>query len=305
VGRMTTRRLRTTAARLLAAWLVVLALVGSSVALFPAVAEVARSTWADVLASTRPIGLLTMSDGYTQVAAIALALAPLLPLADVATGFRRRRALLRLAAVLGVVAIVALTAATAGGAVPVRARLTSLTVAVAVGLALGALISAALRPLLGAHPAGTPGPATRRLAVRSALGYGAFVALVAFTSRPVDSGVTPLLIRVLDRLHTIGFPAWLSYSAVEFTANIVFFVPVGLIVVLLVGLRRWWCGAVAGSVISGSVELGQLLFLPDRFASLDDLLANSTGALLGALVGVVCMSQRMPRTGARPRPSLW
>jgi VanZ family protein len=288
---MTTRRLRTTAARLLAAWLVVLALVGSSVALVPAVAEVARSTWADVLASTRPIGLLTMADGYTQVAAIALALAPLLPLADVATGFRRRRELLRLAAVLGVVAVVVLTAATAGGAVPVRARLTSLTVAVAVGLALSALISAALRPLLCAHPAGTPRPATRRLAVRSALGYGAFVALVAFTSRPVDSGVTPLLVRLLDRLHTVDFPAWMSYSAVEFTANIVFFVPVGLIVVLLVGLRRWWWGAVAGFVISGSVELGQLLFLPDRFASLDDVLSNTAGALLGALAGVALVGQ--------------
>ena len=293
---MTTRRLRTTAARLLAAWLVVLALVGSSVALFPAVAKVARSTWADVLASTRPIGLLTMADGYTQVAAIALALAPLLPLADVATGFRRRRALLRLAAVLGVGAVVVLTVATAGGAVPVRARLTSLTVAVSVGLALGALISAALRPLLGAHPAGTPGPATRRLAVRSALGYGAFVALVTLTSSPVDQHFTPAVIDTTYKLQNVGLPTWVSYSSVEFTANIVFFAPVGLIVVLLVGLRRWWWGAGAGFVLSGSVEFGQLLFLPDRFASLDDLLANTTGALLGAVVGVVLVGRLTRRS---------
>ena len=88
----------------------------------------------------------------------------------------------------------------------------------------------------------------------------------------------------------------------EFTANIVFFVPVGLIVVLLVGLRRWWWGAMAGFVISGSVELGQLLFLPDRFASLDDLLSNSTGALVGALVGLLVLD----RDKARPTdPAFW
>jgi hypothetical protein len=297
VVRMTTRRLRTAAALLLAAWLVVLAVVGAAVALLPAVAEVARATWADVLALTRQVGLLTMSDGYTQVAVVALVLAPLLPLADLATDFRHSRALRWLAASLGVATIVVLTAATAGDAVPVRARLASLTVAVVVGLALGVLLSAALRPLLSELPAGTPRRSIRGLAVGAALGYGCFVAVVTFGAKPVDQEVAPRLVRLLERLHALGFPAWMSYGSVEFTANIVFFVPVGLVVVLLVGLRRWWWGAVAGFVISGSVELGQLLFLPDRFASLDDVLSNTTGALLGALVGVVVLGRLTARRG--------
>ena len=182
---------------------------------------------------------------------------------------------------------------------PVRARLTSMTVAVVVGLALGVLLSAALRPLLADLPAGRPRRSIRGLAAGSALCYAGFVALVTFVSKPVDSGVAPLLVRILDRLHALGFPAWMSYSSVEFTANIVFFVPVGLVVVLLVGLRRWWWGAVAGCVISGSVELGQLLFLPDRFASLDDVLSNTTGALLGALVGVVVLGRLSARRPQR------
>lgn len=43
----------------------------------------------------------------------------------------------------------------------------------------------------------------------------------------------------------------------------------------------------AGTLFSGFIELGQLLFLPDRFPEVRDLISNSTGFLLGAAASVL------------------
>lgn len=52
----------------------------------------------------------------------------------------------------------------------------------------------------------------------------------------------------------------------------------------------------AGLLASGVIELGQLLLLPGRFASADDVLANMSGAVVGALVGVVVLDVLHRRT---------
>ncbi|HET8895805.1 MAG TPA: VanZ family protein, partial [Protaetiibacter sp.] len=49
---------------------------------------------------------------------------------------------------------------------------------------------------------------------------------------------------------------------------------------------RWmrvWSATLAGLVTSGIIE-GVQLFLPTRFATVSDLIANTAGALLGALL---------------------
>lgn len=85
----------------------------------------------------------------------------------------------------------------------------------------------------------------------------------------------------LSWLHSIGVP--LTFSATEFVANIVLFVPFGVLVGLL---ARWpsWLVVLAGAVTSGVIELTQLLFLPDRVADVRDLVANTLGSLVGVLV---------------------
>ena len=126
----------------------------------------------------------------------------------------------------------------------------------------------------------------RRTAGWMALAYLAALTLIAFWPTPVDRGLQGSISSVVLWLHAHGMPAWLGYESIEFSANIALFVPVGLLVVLFAGPRRWWMGTLIGSVISCIIELGQLVFLPERFATVNDVIANSLGALLGTLIAV-------------------
>lgn len=114
------------------------------------------------------------------------------------------------------------------------------------------------------------------------------VVVLAVTLWPVtvDRGLTPYIDRVLQELHERGVPQFVSYSFIEFSANIVFFVPIGFLGGLLVGYRLWWLPIVAGGAFSASIELSQALFLPGRVASAADVVANTSGALVGCLAAV-------------------
>ncbi|WP_186377012.1 VanZ family protein [Curtobacterium pusillum] len=137
-----------------------------------------------------------------------------------------------------------------------------------------------------------PGPATwhsRRVATGLAAAYGIAVVLIGFWGSPVDASAAPWLDRVIAAAQRIGAPATFDYATIESLANVVFFVPLGLLVVLFAGARWWWAGAGAGVVVSACIETGQALFLPERTASVADVLANGVGATLGALVGVLVL----------------
>ncbi|WP_423917926.1 VanZ family protein [Frigoribacterium sp. 2-23] len=291
---MTTRHAPSVAARVLALYVVAVAAVAFGLALSAGFRALGHTVGAAVLTAARAVGLLTFSDGAVQAALVALLIVPLVPLADRATHTRRLAPLVAGAALVVLVPVLVLPLSTSGGAGTTVDRLLSLTTAAIAGLLLSTLVALALRSLRGRLE---PTRRVRRLAMRAAVVYGVVVAAVAFTARPVDSGVAPLLDRVLTNLHRVGMPAWIDYGVVEFGANIGFFVPVGLVVVLLVGHARWWWGVASGFVLSSLIEMGQLLFLPQRFASLDDVLANTTGATLGALLGALALA-RLLRDGS-------
>jgi len=125
--------------------------------------------------------------------------------------------------------------------------------------------------------------------------YGLFVTLILFWPSPVDRGWRPTLLRALDAFHERGFPEWFGYQSLEFTANIGMFVPLGFLVALLVRGRRWWLAVALCSGFSVLSELAQGLLLPQRFASVADVVANSTGAALGALLALAIRKLVPPR----------
>ncbi|WP_104138128.1 MULTISPECIES: VanZ family protein [unclassified Cryobacterium] len=129
----------------------------------------------------------------------------------------------------------------------------------------------------------------RRAAGGMALAYLAALTLIAFWPTPVDRGLHGSFSSVVLWLHAHGVPAWFDYESIEFSANIALFIPVGLLVVLLTGTRRWWIGTLIGTLLSCTIELGQLVFLPERFATVNDVIANSLGALLGTLLATVVL----------------
>jgi glycopeptide antibiotics resistance protein len=93
-------------------------------------------------------------------------------------------------------------------------------------------------------------------------------------------------------------PTRFGYDTIEFTANIALFIPVGLLVVVLAGARRWWLGPVIGALVSAMIELGQLVFLPERFGTVSDILANSLGAVFGTVLALIVL-----RLTLGPRPA--
>jgi glycopeptide antibiotics resistance protein len=82
-----------------------------------------------------------------------------------------------------------------------------------------------------------------------------------------------------------GYPltAGITYMHVEGAANVLLFVPLGLMVALLLPVRRWWLAGVAGALISAAIETVQYLALSQRQASLGDVVNNTLGAVLGAV----------------------
>ncbi len=110
------------------------------------------------------------------------------------------------------------------------------------------------------------------------------------TLRPtiVDPGVEDSVRRLVRLLQTLPGSAWVTYDGVEFAANVVLFVPFGLL--SIAWGARWWHGILGGLATSLAIETWQLLFLPTRVADARDLVSNTLGAALG--VGVALLLAR-------------
>lgn len=116
--------------------------------------------------------------------------------------------------------------------------------------------------------------------------------MVAFWPNPIDQPVQGQLTGLLSFLHAHGIPAWLNYKFFEASANVVLFIPLGVIASLAFPSRHWGQIGLFGMIISGFMELGQLLFLHDRFASPLDLVTNTGGAVIGALLAAAALQLR-------------
>ncbi len=114
--------------------------------------------------------------------------------------------------------------------------------------------------------------------------YLVFVLCVTLYPTPVDRGLDSYLDAVLRRLHAHGVPSFVDYDFVEFTSNIAFFVPLGFLAAFFLPYRRWWIAVAGAAVLSSLVETTQGLFLPGRFADVTDVIGNTSGALIGALL---------------------
>jgi hypothetical protein len=128
--------------------------------------------------------------------------------------------------------------------------------------------------------------------------YGIALALIAFWPVHVGREMTGLL-RALARAVPL-----LSSDVVEFGANVLPFVPLGILLALAMPRHRPLVVPVA-LVVTGAIEAGQALFLDERTASLRDVLANTVGAAAGLLI--VLISERnssgpvaVPDTAPRP-----
>lgn len=86
---------------------------------------------------------------------------------------------------------------------------------------------------------------------------------------------------------------WTNGALSEFAANVLLFVPWGVLALLVVGERRWWLAAALGAALTLAIEIGQIP-LP-RISDPRDLVANSLGVLVGIGIAVVVRRSRALR----------
>lgn len=120
--------------------------------------------------------------------------------------------------------------------------------------------------------------------------------LAVLVLAPSTGGPDQLLSTVADRLVLEGFaPETVNVVRLELIANVLMVIPVGALGALAFPRLRWQDWTAYAFVGALAVEIAQGLLLPERQMSATDVVANTLGAALGALVVV------MPRMLFRPR----
>ena len=131
------------------------------------------------------------------------------------------------------------------------------------------------------------------------------IGLAALTLTPskVEDSMPNLLDVILTTTHRLGWE-WLDFTRLEIIANVLVFVPVGILSFLLLPRRVWFLALLVGPLLSAMIETAQRVALPHRAATVNDVVANSTGAILGVTVAVAVTLLLAPRTSQRPRSRL-
>ncbi|MCH1866009.1 VanZ family protein [Nocardioides sp. CFH 31398] len=89
-----------------------------------------------------------------------------------------------------------------------------------------------------------------------------------------------------DLVQRLGAdPVLVTSSRVEVISNVLIMVPLALLGRLVRRGYSWRDWTAVGFVMATGVELFQGLFLPDRSASALDVVANTTGVAVGAVIG--------------------
>ncbi|MFY9712305.1 MAG: VanZ family protein [Microbacterium sp.] len=114
------------------------------------------------------------------------------------------------------------------------------------------------------------------------LGYLSIIALIVLAPDPIDSAYRAEEIALAAFLRGSGLIS-LQYWQMELAANVVLFLPLGLLLTISLGRSRisLWLPPLFGAVVSTAAEIGQLLLLPDRFPSPIDVISNTLGVVLG------------------------
>ena len=118
------------------------------------------------------------------------------------------------------------------------------------------------------------------------ISYLAAIAIVGFWPERVDTAFRGDVVRVVETMSSNGF-AYMSYDLVDAAANVMWFVPIGVLALITIGRRYWIVALLLCVALSCVVEVVQASVLSSRVGSISDVVANSMGAVMGILVGVI------------------
>lgn len=119
------------------------------------------------------------------------------------------------------------------------------------------------------------------------------VGFVVWSPQPTEGvGIAEIVARWVASV--IDQPYGPTFVVLGVAANVAMFVPFGVLALTAYRWMRVWSATLAGLVTSGIIEVVQL-FLPTRFATVSDVIANTAGALLGAVLVAAVRRARAAR----------
>lgn len=142
----------------------------------------------------------------------------------------------------------------------------------------------------------------RLLTLALGIPFVAVIAFLALTPRRIEERIPNVLDLVLAAAHRLGWGS-LDFTTLEIIANVLVFIPIGFIAYLFLPRRIWWLALLAGPAASVSIELVQLIALPNRVASTADVAENVLGATIGVVLCVLA-SRALSSTSASSSPTL-
>jgi len=120
------------------------------------------------------------------------------------------------------------------------------------------------------------------------------VAWITLGPQPQVASKDGIVMQVLRILWEHPATDWITYSAVEFTANIAMFLPIGLFFLLLFGRSRWWLAMGIPFLMTLCIETAQI-WIPGRVSDIRDVISNTLGAVVGVLLGLAITAPRARR----------
>jgi len=124
------------------------------------------------------------------------------------------------------------------------------------------------------------------LALISLASYLVILIVTTLWPKPVDGeGILATITRELLRFTSnISWLHWIQYNQLEAIANVVLYIPLGIFLVLFLNKTKLWVLCLIPILISLLAEGSQRLFLPDRYATANDVFFNALGGVIGILI---------------------
>ncbi|MFK3676436.1 VanZ family protein [Microbacterium sp. NPDC090218] len=126
------------------------------------------------------------------------------------------------------------------------------------------------------------------LVARVALvGYLLFVGFTVWLPATVSAKVTGLVGILAQWVADAGIAPYRPSAVVlEVLANVALFVPVGLLLAFALPRLRLWQLVLIGALMSSVIEAVQG-FMPSRFPTISDVIANTAGTLIGGVIALL------------------
>ena len=118
------------------------------------------------------------------------------------------------------------------------------------------------------------------------LSYLTMLLAASLWPTPVDGGGVVWFItsQILQFARGVQWLNWLQYNQLEALANVVLYMPLGIFLVIFLPRVKIIPLCLIPIIFSSSVEAAQRFLLPERYSTLNDVLNNALGGLLGVLI---------------------